>query len=230
MTARTVEESFGDVTGYKSVEMEISRTNAYGWFRAERGAHRLVRISPFNANSKRMTMFAGVDVVRILDEGKLTDVSIPESDPEITMMRSWGEEDQNVNKDDAGVTVRHLPSGISVRCTQEQNLSMNRQLAMRRLKAQLLSIEREQCLRDLSVIRGDVEEATWGAQIRNYVLQPYRLVKDPRFDGVLDGGGGAGGIHRRVSAPYEGEGGEGEEGREDVWKNYVGVPRRQISD
>ena len=206
MTARTVEESFGDVTGYKSVEMEISRTNAYGWFRAERGAHRLVRISPFNANSKRMTMFAGVEVVPILDEGKLTDVSIPESDPEITMMRSWGEEDQNVNKVDAGVTVRHLPSGISVRCTQEQNLSMNRQLAMRRLKAQLLSIEREQCLRDLSVIRGDVKEATWGVQIRNYVLQPYRLVKDPRLghEMCLTGGGGAGGFHQRVSAPYEG--------------------------
>jgi peptide chain release factor 2 len=195
MRATTLDTSLGDVTGYKSVEMEISGPNAYGWFRAERGAHRLVRLSPFNANSKRQTTFAGVDVVPVLDDEILKDVDIPEGELEITTMRSGGKGGQNVNKVETGVRVKHIPSGIAVKCTQERSQSMNKQLALRRLKAQLLSIAQEQRVKDINAIRGDVVEASWGAQIRNYVMQPYRLVKDSRsghetsdVDGVLDGG------------------------------------------
>ncbi|KAL3815851.1 hypothetical protein ACHAXA_002267 [Cyclostephanos tholiformis] len=195
MSAITLDASRGDVTGYKSVEMEISGPNAYGWFRAERGAHRLVRLSPFNANSKRQTTFAGVDVVPVLDDEVLKDVNIPEGELEITTMRSGGKGGQNVNKVETGVRVKHIPSGIAVKCTQERSQSMNKQLALRRLKAQLLSIAQEQRIKDVNAIRGDVVEASWGAQIRNYVMQPYRLVKDSRsghetsdVDGVLDGG------------------------------------------
>jgi peptide chain release factor 2 len=195
MKVLTLDTNQGEVTGYKSVEMEISGPNAYGWFRAERGAHRLVRLSPFNANSKRQTTFAGVDVVPVLDDEILKDVDIPEGELEITTMRSGGKGGQNVNKVETGVRVKHIPSGIAVKCTQERSQSMNKQLALRRLKAQLLSIAQEQRVKDINAIRGDVVEASWGAQIRNYVMQPYRLVKDSRsghetsdVDGVLDGG------------------------------------------
>lgn len=194
-TVKVVDESAGDVVGYKSVEMVIDGPNAYGWFKGEKGAHRLVRLSPFNANNKRQTTFAGVDVVPVLDEEDVKTVEIPDKELEISTMRSGGKGGQNVNKVETGVRIKHIPSGLAVKCTEERSQLMNKNLAMNRLKAQLLAIAQEQRLQDINAIRGDVVEASWGAQIRNYVMQPYKMVKDGRsewetsdVDGVLDGG------------------------------------------
>ena len=171
----------GDTVGYKSVDMLITGPNAYGWFQGEKGAHRLVRLSPFNANNKRQTTFAGVDVApaEVLDDS-LDDFEIPESELEITTMRSGGKGGQNVNKVESAVRIKHLPSGLQVKCTQERSQPKNKQIALMRLKAQLLAIAQEQRVKEINEIRGDMVEASWGAQIRNYVLHPYKMVKDQR--------------------------------------------------
>jgi peptide chain release factor 2 len=178
----TIEDSQdGDVVGYKSVDMLITGSRAYGWFQGEKGAHRLVRLSPFNANNKRQTTFAGVDVApEILNEDDLKEITIPDKDIEITTMRSGGSGGQNVNKVDSAVRIKHLPSGLQVKCTQERSQSMNKEIAMKRLKGQLLAIAKEQRVKEIKEIRGDMVEASWGAQIRNYVLHPYKMVKDQR--------------------------------------------------
>jgi peptide chain release factor 2 len=189
----------GDVVGYKSVELVFSggtgAGHPYGWFKGEKGAHRLVRLSPFNANNKRQTTFAGVDVAPILmDETDILKVEIPDKDVVITTMRSGGAGGQNVNKVSSAVRIKHLPSGLAVKCTQERSQAMNKDLAMKRLKAQLLAIAKEQRVEEIKEIRGDQVEASWGAQIRNYVLHPYKLIKDQRTNwessdvqGFLDG-------------------------------------------
>ena len=175
------DEQPGDVVGYKSVELLITGPNAYGWLQGEKGAHRLVRLSPFNANSKRQTTFAGVDVAPdILEEETLHSLEIPESELEITTMKSGGKGGQNVNKVETAVRIKHLPSGLQVKCAQERSQSQNKDIALLRLKAQLLVIVQEQRLADYQQIRGDMVEASWGAQIRNYVLHPYKLIKDQR--------------------------------------------------
>ena len=171
----------GDTVGFKSVDMLITGPNAYGWLQGEKGAHRLVRLSPFNANNKRQTTFAGVDVApaEVLDDS-LDDFEIPESELEITTMRSGGKGGQNVNKVESAVRIKHLPSGLQVKCTQERSQPKNKQIALMRLKAQLLAITQEQRVKEVNEIRGDMVEASWGAQIRNYVLHPYKMVKDQR--------------------------------------------------
>ncbi len=173
-----VEMSEGEEAGLKSVTLEITGRYAFGYLKSEKGTHRLVRISPFNANGKRQTSFAGVEVMPILDQTVTLD--IPEKDLEITTSRSGGAGGQNVNKVETAVRILHIPTGIAVRCTQERSQLQNREKAMAILMAKLLIIAQEQHAQAIAEIRGDMVEAAWGTQIRNYVFHPYQLVKDLR--------------------------------------------------
>ena len=182
----------GDEAGIKSITFEVNGPNAYGYLKSEKGVHRLVRISPFNANGKRQTSFVSCDVMPDIEED--IDVEINEDDLRIDTYRSSGAGGQHINKTSSAIRITHLPTGIVVQCQNERSQHMNKDKAMQMLKAKLYLLKQEENAKKAAGIRGEVTEIGWGNQIRSYVMQPYTMVKDRRtgvesgnVDAVLDG-------------------------------------------
>jgi len=186
----------GDEAGIKSVTFQVNGENAYGYLKSEKGVHRLVRISPFNAQGKRQTSFVSLDVMPDIEED--LDVEINEDDLRIDTYRSSGAGGQHINKTSSAIRITHIPTGTVVQCQNERSQFQNKDKAMQMLKAKLFLLKQEANAEKLSDIRGEVKEIGWGYQIRSYVMQPYTMVKDHRtnfesgnvdavMDGALDG-------------------------------------------
>ena len=183
----------GDEAGLKSITLQVNGENAYGYLKSEKGVHRLVRISPFNAAGKRQTSFVSCDVMPDIEED--LDVEINPDDLRIDTYRSSGAGGQHINKTSSAIRITHIPIGVVVQCQNERTQFQNKDKAMQMLKAKLFILKQQANAENLSEIRGDVADNGWGSQIRSYVLQPYTMVKDHRtgfesgnVNAVLDGG------------------------------------------
>ena len=182
----------GDEAGIKSVTFQVNGENAYGYLKSEKGVHRLVRISPFNAQGKRQTSFVSLDVMPNIEED--LDVEINDEDLRIDTYRSSGAGGQHINKTSSAIRITHLPTGIVVQCQNERSQFQNKDKAMQMLKAKLYLLKQQEAEEKLSGIRGEVTDIGWGNQIRSYVMQPYTMVKDHRtneetgnVDAVMNG-------------------------------------------
>ncbi|WMJ90724.1 peptide chain release factor 2 [Anaerocolumna sp. MB42-C2] len=177
----------GEEAGLKSVTLQINGLNAYGHLKSERGVHRLVRISPFNAAGKRQTSFVSCDVMPDIEED--TGIEIDEGDLRIDTFRSSGAGGQHVNKTSSAIRITHLPTGIVVQCQNERSQFQNKDKAMQMLKAKLYLLKQQENLDKESGIRGEMKEIGWGSQIRSYVMQPYTMVKDHRTNAEVGNAG-----------------------------------------
>ena len=182
----------GEEAGIKSITFQVNGENAYGYLKSEKGVHRLVRISPFNAAGKRQTSFVSCDVMPDIEED--VDVEIREEDIRIDTFRSSGAGGQHINKTSSAIRITHFPTGIVVQCRNERSQHMNKDKAMQMLKAKLYLLKQEENAAKAAGIRGEVTDIGWGNQIRSYVMQPYTMVKDHRtgvesgnVDAVMDG-------------------------------------------
>ena len=182
----------GDEAGVKSVTFQVNGVNAYGYLKSEKGVHRLVRMSPFNANGKRQTSFVSCDVMPDIEDD--IDIEIKDEDIRIDTYRSSGAGGQHINKTSSAIRITHFPTGIVVTCQNERSQFQNKDKAMQMLKAKLYMLAQEEQMAKLSGIRGEVTDIAWGNQIRSYVMQPYTMVKDHRtneetaqVNAVLDG-------------------------------------------
>jgi peptide chain release factor 2 len=211
-----VDQSEGEEAGIKSATFIARGENAYGLFSAEKGVHRLVRISPFDAAARRHTSFALIEVSPLVDD--VSEVEIDESDLQIDTYRASGAGGQHVNKTDSAVRITHKPSGIVVQCQSERSQSSNKATAMAMLRSKLLEAEEQKRREEIAKEKGEAQDVGWGSQIRSYVLQPYTMVKDHRtnhemgdaqrvLDGDLDGFVRAELLRRAGSAAASGNGG-----------------------